>query len=184
MCSAMRCRITDMGWTSYWPKYIFSRGTAVSRTADAAAPPAAGGGAEAARAGAAPAAETPDELREAAPPSMAARISCLLIRPPAPVPGICERSTLFSRAMRRTSGELRIFWPLGRCCGAVVADGAEAWGALTGDGGGFRGASILGGAETCAGASAFAGAGAGAEAAAEEPAEEAAPSASITATTV
>src|SRR5580692_3221460 len=152
-----------MAWTSYWPKYIFSRGTAVSRTADAAAPPAAGGGADAVRAGAAPAAETPDALREApleaAPPSMAARISCLLMRPPAPVPGICERSTLFSRAMRRTSGELRIFWPLGRCCGAVVADGAEAWGALTGDGGGFRGASILGGAETCAGASAFAGAG-------------------------
>ena len=109
MCSAMRWRITDMGWTSYWPKYIFSRGTAVSRTADAAVPPAAGGGTEAARAGAAPAAETPDELRDAPPPSMAARISCLLMRPPAPVPGICDRSTLFSRAMRRTSGELRIF---------------------------------------------------------------------------
>src|SRR5579862_4149165 len=174
-----------MGWTSYWPKYIFSRGTAVSRTADAAAPPAAGGGAEAARAGAAPAAETPDELRDAPPPSIAARISCLLIRPPAPVPGICERSTLFSRAMRRTSGELRIFWPLGRRGGAGVADGPAARGALgAGDEAGFGGASVLGGAEACAGASVFAGAGAEAEAAAGAPADAPAPSASITATTV
>src|ERR1700722_3628972 len=185
MCSAMRCRITDMGWTSYWPKYIFSRGTAVSRTADAADPPAAGGGADAVRAGAAPAAETPDELRDAPPPSIAARISCLLMRPPAPVPGICARSTLFSRAMRRTSGELRIFWPLGRGGGAGVADGAAVRGALgAGDGAGFGGASVLGGAEACAGASVFAEAGAGAEVAAGAPADAPAPSASITATTV
>ena len=50
-------------------------------------------------------------LLQVSPPSTAARMSRLLTRPPAPVPGTCERSILFSRAMRRTSGELRTFDP-------------------------------------------------------------------------
>src|ERR1700740_3823957 len=121
-----------------------------------AAPPAAGGGAEAARRGAAAA---PDEVREALPPSMAARISCLLMWPPAPVPGICARSTLFSRARRRTSGELRIFSPLGRCgCADELAAGDAAVARGAGDGAGF-GASDFGGAGCCRGGSALGGGG-------------------------
>jgi hypothetical protein len=40
--------------------------------------------------------------------SMYSRMSCFVTRPPMPVPGIPEMSTLCSRAMRRTSGD--DFW--------------------------------------------------------------------------
>src|SRR5579859_6457074 len=93
-----------------------SRGTADSN-AECAPPPAAVGGGmdgrEVADAGAAD---------RAPPPSMTDKMSCLLTRPPAPVPGTCARSTLFSLASRRTNGELRIFSPAGR------------WGAAEGPG--------------------------------------------------
>src|ERR1700688_10032 len=39
--------------------------------------------------------------------SMKAMMSCLVIRPPSPVPETCERFTLCSRAILRTSGEER-----------------------------------------------------------------------------
>src|SRR5580700_4618935 len=71
----------------------------------------------------------------------AARISFLLMRPPAPLPSTAARSTLCSFASLRTSGELRIFWPLpraaagaGDAAGALAAGGA---GAGTGDAAAF-----------------------------------------------
>src|SRR5580658_5592450 len=54
--------------------------------------------------GAAPTRAPPDEIT--------ARMSFLLMRPPAPVPLSCARSTLFSRARRRTNGELWMRRPL------------------------------------------------------------------------
>src|SRR5579859_6889463 len=110
----------------------------------------------------------------AADPEIAASISCLLTRPPAPVPGTLVRSMPCSLAIRRTSGE--------ECTRApsfeALAAGATAAGCGVGGGTicGF-GAGAGAGAAAAAGA-AFAGAGAGAGAAAAEPA------ASITATTV
>src|SRR6185437_15771841 len=134
---------------------------------------------------------------------MADKMSRLLTRPPAPVPGTCDKSTLFSLASRRTSGELRIFSPLERCGAEEVAapaidDGLAPVCAGAGDGAGFTesafAASAFVGAEagdafssprfasafTSAFASGFASVFAGAGAADAAPA----PSASITPTTV
>src|ERR1700691_2017556 len=103
-----------------------SRGTAFSSTGwKAEAPPAGGGAGEAAGAAgtfagaeAGAGEEVADAGAEVFPPdSTAARISFLLIRPPAPLPSIEARSTLFSLAIFRTRGELRIFWPLPRTAG-------------------------------------------------------------------
>src|ERR1700712_3201406 len=52
-----------------------------------------------------------------APPSRWPRMSCLVIRPDAPVAGTVERSTLFSLAILRTSGEER--WPSTETGGAA-----------------------------------------------------------------
>src|SRR5690349_118748 len=101
-------------------------------------------------------------------------MSCLLTRPPEPVPGTVVRSMPCSLAMRRTSGE--------ECTRAasLVALAAGATAAGCGAGGGTIcgfGAGAATGTGTGAGAgAALAGAGAGAAAAA--------PAASITATTV
>ena len=46
-------------------------------------------------------------LLRRAPPSMWPRMSCLVMRPEAPVPATAARSTLFSEAILRTSGEER-----------------------------------------------------------------------------
>ena len=79
-----------------------------------------------------------------APPSAAANMSRLLTRPPAPVPDTWARSIWFSRAIRRTRGELRILSPpLCRegCAGLGTAAGADAFagiGAAGGAGAGFE----------------------------------------------
>src|SRR5215475_12328561 len=80
--------------------------------------------------------------------SRKAVMSCLVMRPPSPVPVTCDKSTLFSRAILRTSGEERT----SSSC-------------VSTSGGGATGVSGLGasffweGAGTCAaGADAFAGA--------------------------
>src|SRR5271169_2470757 len=81
----------------------------------------------------------------APPDPTAARISFLLMRPPAPLPSIEARSTLCSLASFRTSGELRIFWPLPPAFGAGVAAGAPAAAGAGGAGAG-AGAAGAGGA--------------------------------------
>src|SRR6202008_2910832 len=87
-------------------------------------------------------------------------MSCLLIRPPAPVPVREERSMPCSLAMRRTSGELWILSPL-------EPEEAGAGEAVTGvrPEAGAAGFGAAAGGFTGAGASAFAGAGEGAAAA-------------------
>src|SRR6266852_9702758 len=91
--------------------YIFSRGTAVSSATCTCPPdtPGADGGGGAGREDAAGAgAEYAGGIVVGAPPAaIAASMSCLLIRPLAPVPVTVERSMPCSAAMRRTSGELR-----------------------------------------------------------------------------
>src|SRR4030081_3477392 len=99
-------------------------------------------------------------------------MSCLLMRPPAPVPGMLARSTPCSLAMRRTRGELWRRAPAGRA-GAAVGVGPEAavGGAAAGLGA-CAGGTIWGraaGAGILTGSAAFgAGAGAGACAGAAE----------------
>src|SRR5258708_7081082 len=144
------------------------------------APPGPGGGAEDAD-GVAPVGAGAAGAAGLAPPDWtAARISFLLMRPPAPLPSIDARSTLFSLAIFRTRGELRIFWPLPRTAGATGGALAAA-----GVGAGVRAAGAGGGAAAF-GAAAFSGAGGGAgvAAGAEVEAAAAAPAASIVATTV
>src|SRR5712691_8637948 len=111
-------------------------------------------------------------------------MSCLLMRPPAPVPGTEARSMPYSLAMRRTSGELWMRSPAGRDGadpGPEAAAGAGAEGfAACGGGGTVAGFAAGAGAAGLAGSAAFgAGAGAGAAALAAP-----SPAASITPTTV
>src|ERR1019366_8617252 len=87
----------------------------------------------------------------ALPDSSAARMSFLLMRPPAPLPSSPARSTLCSFAMRRTSGELRIFSPLPRAAGAAGGVVASAGGAGAGCGA-VLGASFLSGVAAATGA--------------------------------
>src|SRR5208283_1998791 len=118
----------------------------------------------------APAGATPDDA------AITASMSCLVMRPPAPVPSIVERSTPCSLAMRRTNGEE---WMRS----AEAAGTAGAAGAATGAGAGAGAAGLLatgagaGAAGSGAGFAAGAAAGAGAVAAAD-------PAPSITATIV
>src|ERR1019366_3201078 len=128
----------------------------------------------------------------ALPDSSAARMSFLLMRPPAPLPSSPARSKLCSLAMRRTSGELRIFSPLPGAVGAALgasgvggtaACAAGATGVAAGAGcAAGLGPSFLSGAAagTGGGEGTVAGAAAGTVAGAAADA----PSASITATTV
>src|SRR5579859_1079023 len=159
---------------------ICSAGTYCVPCAAGPPPPANGagatGGGGATRGAAGAGAAEAEIAAGAAEPAIAASMSCLLTRPPAPVPGTVVRSMPCSLAMRRTSGE--------ECTRAAslaaLAAGATAVGC--GDGGGTIcgfGAGAAAAAGTGAGAgAALAGAGAGAGAAAADPA------ASITATTV
>src|SRR5712672_2690869 len=93
-------------------------------------------------------------------------MSCLLMRPPAPVPEMEARSMLCSLAMRRTNGELWMRSPAGR---DGAAPGPEAVAADTGTAGlaacGGGGAGFAAGAG-CAALGAGAAAGAAALAAA------------------
>src|SRR5581483_10091334 len=74
----------------------------------------------------------------APPPEMCEVMSCLVMRPEAPVPETCARSTLFSAAILRTNGEERGRSPAeaaaGRAEGAVAAAGAFAGGAAGAEG--------------------------------------------------
>ncbi|MBV6434279.1 MAG: hypothetical protein IANPNBLG_04524 [Bryobacteraceae bacterium] len=81
------------------------------------------------------------------------------MRPPAPVPRTCVRSMLYSRAMRRTSGE-------SGPCGSSAAAGAGGGGGGGGAGAGFGGAA---GAFTGSAGAGAAGRGAGAAAPADSP---------------
>src|SRR6266851_5211204 len=96
-----------------------SRGTAFSSAGCAMAPPGPGGTeGDPEEAAEGPAVDGADAVAgaedRALADSMAARISFLLMRPPAPLPSIPARSTWFSFARRRTRGELRISLPLPR----------------------------------------------------------------------
>src|SRR5712692_5395060 len=173
-----------------------SRGTAFSSAGCAMAPPGPGGTVgDPEEAAEGPAVDGADAVAgaedRALADSMAARISFLLMRPPAPLPSIPARSTWFSFARRRTRGELRISLPLprpegaapaaGRAAGAAAAGVAEAAGAAAGAGG--AGATVLDVSVRCAeGAGVAAWTGDGAGAAVGAPVD--APTASITATTV
>src|SRR5580658_6858242 len=121
--------------------------------ADAEAPPV-GGGAEGRAGTAAGGGATYDAAAGAGalePPSTAARMSALLTRPPAPVPGTCATSMLFSRAILRTSGELRTLSPeavtgaagAGAAAGFCAGGGAAAAG-FAASGGGAAGAAAAG----------------------------------------
>src|SRR5580658_6337373 len=79
-------------------------------------------------------------------------MSCLVMRPPIPVPDTCDRFTLCSRAILRTSGEDRACSSSSSCAGSAVEVALAVDGALLG---GVAG-------ETGADAEAFEGAGAGA----------------------
>src|SRR5216683_654347 len=108
-----------------------SRGTAFSSPGCAMAPPGPGGAdgdpEEAAEGAAVDGADAVGGAEDRAlPDSMAARISFLLMRPPAPLPSIPARSTWFSFARRRTRGELRISLPLPRPAGAASGAGRSA----------------------------------------------------------
>src|SRR5208283_214959 len=107
----------------------------------------------------APAGAAPDDA------AIAASISCLVMRPPAPLPSRVERSTPCSFAMRRTNGEEWIRSV--EAAGVAAAAGAEGF-PVADTGGGAIGVGVGAGA---------AGAGAGAVATAD-------PAPSITATTV
>src|ERR1700737_1429314 len=119
-------------------------------------------------------------------------MSCLLMRPPAPLPGMVARSMPCSLAMRRTSGELWMRSPAGRDgaarpdLDAAVGEDADAAGLAAGAGGTIWGRAEGAGAEALAGSAALgvaAGAGACAGAAGfAAPAPS--PAASITPTTV
>src|SRR5712692_6249826 len=162
-----------------------SRGTAFSSAGCAMAPPGPGGTVgDPEEAAEGPAVDGADAVAgaedRALADSMAARISFLLMRPPAPLPSIPARSTWFSFARRRTRGELRISLPLPRPEGEAPAAGRAA-GAAAGAGG--TGATALDVSLRCAegaGVSAWTGDGAGAAVGAPVDA----PTASITATTV
>src|SRR5260370_28803569 len=95
---------------------IFPRGTAVSSAACACpreTPGAAGGGVAGREDAAGAAPEYAGGVAAGAPPAaIIASISCLLIRPPAPVPSTMERLMPCSLAIRRTSGELGIRSPV------------------------------------------------------------------------
>src|SRR5579884_1129070 len=91
MCSAIFCRMLLMGSV---------------RVLAASGKGMAGGGAEGAcGAGAGGACGVGAAYVLAACEDMYASTSCLVMRPPAPVPLTCERSMLYSRAILRTSGE-------------------------------------------------------------------------------
>src|SRR6266849_4265815 len=162
-----------------------SRGTAFSSAGCAMAPPGPGGTVgDPEEAAEGPAVDGFDAVAgaedRALADSMAARISFLLMRPPAPLPSIPARSTWFSFARRRTRGELRISLPLPRPEGEAPAAGRAA-GAAAGAGG--TGATALDVSVRCAeGAGVAAWTGDGAGAAVGAPVD--APTASITATTV
>src|SRR6201996_8366432 len=69
---------------------------------------------------------------------MCAVMSCLVMRPEAPVPGTVARSTLFSEAILRTNGEER-----GRSPAEAAAAGAAGAGAGAGAAAGaFAGAAV------------------------------------------
>src|SRR6267143_1994156 len=113
-------------------------------------------------------------------------MSCLLMRPPAPVPGMVARSMPRSLAMRRTSGELWMRSPAGREGTGPGPEAAAEAGAAAAGLGACAGGTICGfaagaGAAGLAGSATFdAGIGAGAALAAAAPS----PAASITPTTV
>src|SRR5271165_6836451 len=133
---------------------------------------AGGGGGGAGRAAGAGAEEAgaPSACGCAALPAMSASMSCLVMRPPAPVPSMAERSTPCSLARRRTKGDEWMRSVPEPEAAAAGAGALEAGGA----GAGFAaGAGALG----AAAAGLAVGAGAGAEAAAE-------PAPSMTATMV
>src|SRR5689334_21201401 len=116
-----------------------SRGTAFSSAGWAIEPPPGGGAAGETGGTAADGAGPAGAAGLALPDAAAARISFLLMRPPAPLPSTAARSTLCSFASLRTSGELRIFWPLPRAAGGAGDDAgalAAAGGAGAGTGGG------------------------------------------------
>src|SRR5882672_5890089 len=131
-----------------------SRGTAFSSAGCTRAPPGPGGTdadpEEALEgAGSAGAAAGAGAAGLALADSIAARMSFLLTRPPAPLPSMAARSTWFSFARRRTRGELRTSLPLPRpataALGAAVVSGAA--GAAAGAGG--AGAAVLGVSVRC-----------------------------------
>src|ERR1700730_287699 len=102
-------------------------------------------------------------------------MSCLLMRPPALVPGMVARSMPCSLAMRRTKGELWMRSPAERDCAArpgpdaAVGEDADAAGLAAGAGATIWGRAEGAGAEALAGSAALgvaAGAGACAGAAA------------------
>src|SRR5215472_9830466 len=128
--------------------------------------------------------ETTGGAAEGAPPAaITASMSCLLMRPPAPVPATVEGSIPCSLAMRRTSGELWMRSPDEAGVEAAADAGATARGA-TGRGTGVAAAdgAAAPGAFAGAGASIWDFAGAGAEAGAGD--AVVAPAASMTPTTV
>src|ERR1700720_1713911 len=90
------------------------------------APPPGGGAAGETEAAPARGAGAEGAAGFAPPDSTAARISFLLMRPPAPLPSIDARSTLCSLAIFRTNGELRIFWPLPPTFGGGATGAAPA----------------------------------------------------------
>src|SRR5215467_2289469 len=73
-------------------------------------------------------------------------MSVLLMRPPNPVPGTVARSMLFSRAMRRTSGEERISSAARAIGWGAAGRGVGADTAVAGTGCGARGAWVGAGA--------------------------------------
>ena len=102
MCSAIFLRITDIGSTRSDAMRITGCGAGVDGA----------GRAEAAVTGAA---------ARAPPDSMNARMSFFVTRPPMPEPAIRDTSTLWSFAMRRTSGDER--WRSPEGAGALPAGG-------------------------------------------------------------
>src|ERR1019366_5338642 len=143
MCSAILTRMVLMGSM----RVLACPAGGSGATAGGAAGPAAGSGAGAGAAGPGCAA-------------VYASTSCLVIRPPAPVPFTCARSRLSSRAILRTKGESGPAGslPAGSGGGAGAATAGLAGGTARtntgGPGGSSRGGSS-GGGSNCAGGAAF-----------------------------
>src|SRR5215469_14981946 len=66
-------------------------------------------------------------------------MSCLVMRPEAPVPGTVARSTLFSEAILRTSGEERGRSPVAAAAAGAAGVGAAAGAAFAGAAAGAAG---------------------------------------------
>ena len=109
------------------------------------------------------------------------RMSSLVTRPPAPVPGITDRSAMpLSRAILRTSGDERTLWdPLATAAAAATGAGDTGAGAAGGAAGTATGAGAA-----AAGVGAGAGGAGGAATGSAAGAEVAAPAPPILATTV